>query len=176
MLTRLATSIATSTLTRKTTARQMLVVACLAALVAGCDDAALDDETLLDDETTDFVFDGDDEFRAYWRRPIIMIDCNIGNACLGMWQWSTSWSYVYPRSAIEALPSTSPSTVWTCDSSPDVDTCRVVDSQGRIGCYRWVYNDVWAVAVVPQCVFSVPGWIDVGNDMQSKVSMYYNPY
>lgn len=111
----------------------------------------------------------DTDLRGYWRRPIVNIDCDA-SGCLGQWQWSYAWSPVYPYNEIAMLPRANPGTVWGCDPTPDVDVCKVVDAQGHVGCFRWVYNSDWAVAVAPACAtVGLADWINVGNDMTAKV-------
>jgi hypothetical protein len=153
----------------------------------GCDDASdgfdVDPETLgtaIEPEhvggSAEVDLDLGLEFRDVGDRPIIMIDCN-DTPCVGLWQWSVAWSPVYPKSVIAALPNVNPGSLWPCEPNPAADACKRIDSQGHVGCWRWVYNDLWAVAVAPLCQTQTwPDWISVGNAMEAKVTKYYNPY
>lgn len=149
--------------------RQYIFLAAATALFGACD-PAYDTECLEPDCA-------DDEFRwTEGRREFVDISCvdtddPAGYECYGLWEDSTAWSRVYLYyTDIAPLPKVNPYTVWSCDTTPDVDVCVIVDQQGHKACFR---NELgWAVAVVPMCATSGANWRYVGNGMDAYIAYF----
>jgi hypothetical protein len=95
------------------------------------------------------------------RRNIANMDCGT-NGCSGLWSGSDAWTPMRPAGDLANMPAVDPSTVWGCDTDPDVDACVVVDANGHVGCFR--IEGPFAVPVWPACAGAQSG-IDAGNGM-----------